>query len=70
MILYLRILYVIFQTAVACFVYLRLRKRERGALLVSLVYLLFTPFNIASLSYNTLGIGFALLSFCRPRTQE
>lgn len=63
-ILYLRILYVIFQTAVACFVYLRLRKRERGALLVSLVYLLFTPFNIAALSYNTLGIGFALLSFC------
>ncbi|MCI8744492.1 MAG: hypothetical protein HFI25_02290 [Lachnospiraceae bacterium] len=62
-ILFLRILYVIFQLTVALVCFLRLRHLKWGGLLVSLLYLLFTPFNIASMSYNTMGLGFAMLTF-------
>ena len=62
-ILYLRILYTVFQLGVAAVCFLRLRHLGWGSLFPSLIYLLFTPFNIAALSYNTMGIGFALLSF-------
>ena len=62
-ILYLRILYTIFQLGVATVCFLRLRHLGWGSLFVSLVYLLFTPFNIAAMSYNTMGLGFAMLVF-------
>lgn len=62
-ILYLRILYVVFQLTVSVVCYLRLRHLKYGSILICLVYLSFTPFNIAALSYNTMGLGFAMLTF-------
>ena len=62
-ILFLRMLYILFQLGVAFICFLRLRHSGIGALFASMIYLLFTPYNIASMSYNTMGIGFALLTF-------
>lgn len=62
-ILYLRILYTIFQLAVALVCFLRLKRFGWASFFVGLIYLLFTPFNIVTLSYNTMGLGFAMLTF-------
>lgn len=62
-ILYLRLLYVVFQLAVALICFLRLKHFGWASFFVSLIYLLFTPFNIVTLSYNTMGLGFAMLTF-------
>lgn len=63
LILFLRILYVGFQLCVSLVCFLRLKHKGWVSLFVSLIYLLFTPFNIAVMSYNTMALGFAMLTF-------
>ena len=59
----LRVIYVIFQFAVATGIAFFL-KDKRGGLGVALVYLCFTPYNIFSISYNTLAIAMMMLCIC------
>ena len=61
-VLFFRIAYVVFTMICALALYLRFRDQGLPAALAGLVYMLFTPFNIMTLSYNTMSIGFLLLS--------
>lgn len=66
-----RYLYVAVQTAAAVFVYLRLRALAPvGAALASIAFLLFAPYNISALSYNSLGILFLTLAGILLATME
>ena len=56
-VLHFRYIYLLIQMAVTVAGYMCLRKREKWmAVIVSLVYALFTPFGIKALSYNTMGL--------------
>ncbi len=55
-ILFMRICYVLFHTAIAIFVYIRLRKYGYIAIVTVLLYFIFTPFDIITLNYNTVGM--------------
>lgn len=76
LVLSFRRLYVLFHGLTTLYLYLRLRRVTwPGALAASLMYLLYAPMNIATLSYNTLGIGlmaiaFVSLALCGGRTWE
>ena len=61
---FFRILYVIFTAGCGLAIYYRFRDRGYFAILASAVFMLFTPFNIMTLSYNTMSIGFLVLSLC------
>lgn len=52
----MRIIYVIFHSAVSVFIYIRLREYKYIAMAVALLYFLFTPFSIMALSYNTMSL--------------
>ena len=55
-VLHFRYIYLVVQMTVTVIGYLCLRKREKWmAVIVNLVYALFTPFGIKALSYNTMG---------------
>lgn len=58
-----RVLYVIIQTLCAVILYLNLRKHQGGALFAALSFLIFTPYDLMALSYNTMGVMLTLLSF-------
>lgn len=63
MILHFRLIYVIFQIICSSVLFLRLRKTcAWGALVGSLIFMIYAPFNIMALSYNSMGIGFFALS--------
>ncbi len=51
-----RYTYIMLHFAVSILIYVRLRKYELGALAATILFFLFTPFDIMSLSYNTMGI--------------
>ena len=61
---YFRVLYLILVTCTAKLIYLRFNKEFKNTRLAILIYLLFVPFNIASLSYNTLSINLLMQSVC------
>lgn len=57
-----RIAYLIFQAAAASYCYCRMRRFGWARVIPSLFYFVTTPYNINSLSYNTLAFGFVLLT--------
>lgn len=57
----MRIIYVLFHALVSIFIYLHLQKFNDMAIISSLLYFIFTPFDIMALSYNTMA--FDLLVF-------
>lgn len=57
-VLHFRYLYTVVQLAVSLFLYLRTRRfGQAGAIAASISYLLFAPFGIMALSYNSMGVG-------------
>lgn len=61
--LFFRYLYIAFHTAVSVVLYLRLKKfNKSGAAVASLLFYLFTPYNIMALSYNTMGLDLMALT--------
>ncbi len=62
-ILNFRYIYVFIHAVVSLILYYRLRsENEYGAVLASLVILLYVPFNIMAMSYNSMGIDSMILS--------
>ena len=57
-----RYIYTLLHAAVAVFIFLSLRKTNWGAVFASLIYLVFTPFGIKALSYNSMGIAMTAIS--------
>ncbi|MEE0859618.1 MAG: hypothetical protein U0M12_09185 [Acutalibacteraceae bacterium] len=55
-ILAMRIIYIIFHSAVSVFIYIRLREYKYISMASALLYFLFTPFDIMALSYNTMAL--------------
>ena len=66
-----RYIYSAFQILVTLFIYYRLRKISRpGAICASIVFMLYAPFGIMALSYNSLGIAnlaIALVIMCTAK---
>lgn len=58
-----RIMYLLFHGLAACYCFFRMRRLGWVRILPALYYFMTTPFNINSLSYNTLVFGFLLLCF-------
>lgn len=56
-----RYIYIAVQCCAALYLYLRVRKKRLGWLAV-LLFLIFCPYDIMALSYNTMGIDFILLT--------
>ncbi len=61
-VLFDRICYVIFHAAVSIFAYIRLRKYGYIAVVSTVLYFIFTPFDIMALSYNTMGMDFLVVT--------
>lgn len=61
-VLIFRFFYLIFQVLVSIYCFIRLRRFGRIRMIPALYYFITTPYNINSLSYNTLAFGFVLLS--------
>ena len=58
-----RYFYIIFTLTVGICIYLKFRKQYGiSAILASCIYMLFTPFQIMALSYNTMSVGFLFLA--------
>ncbi len=57
-----RILYVIFHSTVSIVIYTRIRKYGYIALFASVLYFVFTPYDIMAMSYNTMGLDLVALS--------
>lgn len=57
-----RISYLVFQVLVSVYCFIRMRRFGWIRIVPSLYYFVTTPYNINSLSYNTLAFGFVLLS--------
>lgn len=57
-----RTVYIIFHAAVSVVVYYRLRKYGYISVFASVLFFIFTPFNIMAMSYNTMGLDFLTLS--------
>ncbi len=58
----LRYQYVLFQLTVAVLCYVKLQKKGPYVMVPIALYLFSTPYSINAISYNTLGIGFLLLT--------
>ena len=59
-----RRLYILFHSLTTLYLWLRLRRvSHAGALWAALLYLMYAPMNIATLSYNTMGIGLLAIVF-------
>lgn len=61
-VLIFRFLYLIFQAAVATYCFVRLKRFGWIRIFPALFYFVTTPYNINALSYNTLVLGFVLLT--------
>ncbi len=61
-VLIFRFCYLIFQAAVSIYCYLRMERFGWARIFPALFYFVTTPYNINSLSYNTLALGFLLLT--------
>ena len=56
--LFMRYLYTVFNVLISIFIYLKLKKMNKyGAMVSSLFFLIYCPYNIMALSYNTIAIG-------------
>lgn len=60
--LYMRIVYALFSTLCGVAFYLHFRSKGWGAVIGSCTFMLFTPYSIMALSYNTMSTGFLLLA--------
>lgn len=69
-VLLFRISYLIFQAAVSVYCYVRMKRFGWIRILPCLFYFATTPYNINSLSYNTLALGFSLLTFVTCSCKE
>lgn len=58
-----RVYYSLFTALVGTAIYVRFRSYGYRAVIAAALYMVFTPFNIQALSYNTMGPGFLILSF-------
>ncbi len=61
-VLYMRIMYALFTCLTGTAIYVRFRKYGMHAAAAAAVYMLFTPFSIMALSYNTMSVGFLILA--------
>lgn len=57
-----RIFYIIFHATISTVVYLRLRKYGYITVIASVLYFIYTPYNIMAMSYNTMGLDFITLT--------
>lgn len=57
-----RYTYIMFHLLVSILIYVRLRKYGLSALVATVLFFLFTPYDIMSLSYNTLGLDLVAVS--------
>lgn len=57
-----RIFYIIFHATVSVIVYTRLRKYGYISVFASVLYFIFSPYNIMAMSYNTMGLDFITLT--------
>lgn len=58
--LWMRQVYGVLNTLTGLLIYLRFRKKGYAAILVALLFMVFTPFNVMALSYNTLNLFFVV----------
>ncbi len=66
-----RYFYVLFTLLIGLCIYLKFRKEYHYyALLAASAYMLFTPFQIMALSYNTMSVGFLLLALLCYKKQN
>lgn len=59
-----RLFYIVFTCFVGTVLYGRLRVYGMAAAFAAGIYMLFAPFNIMALSYNTMGMGFLIFALC------
>lgn len=57
-----RVFYILFHTAVSIVIYSRIRKYGYVSVFASVLYFIYTPYNIMAMSYNTMGLDFVTLS--------
>ena len=57
-----RVLYIIFHATVSIIIYLRIRKYGYVSVFASVLYFIFTPYDIMAMSYNTMGLDFVTLA--------
>ena len=57
-----RYIFTVLHALVALLIYIRLRRHGVAAIAASVIYLLFAPFGIMALSYNSLGVGLTVIS--------
>lgn len=61
-VLHFRYIYIFFQALSAAVVYIRLRDYKLFGVLASLMFFMFTPYDILALSYNTMGLMLVTLT--------
>lgn len=57
-----RVLYIIFHATVSIVIYTRIRKYGYVSVFASVLYFIYTPYDIMAMSYNTMGLDFVTLS--------
>lgn len=57
-----RVLYILFHATVSVIIYLRIRKYGYVSVFASVLYFIYTPYDIMAMSYNTMGLDFVTLS--------
>lgn len=57
-----RVLYILFHATVSVVIYSRIRKYGYVSVFASVLYFIFTPYDIMAMSYNTMGLDFVTLS--------
>ena len=62
-IIYFRLCYVVFHTIVSIILYINIRKNYNFSNFAALLFMVYTPYQIMSLSYNTMSIDFLLLAY-------
>lgn len=57
-----RVLYIIFHATVSIVIYTRIRKYGYVSVFASVLYFIYTPYDIMAMSYNTMGLDFVTLA--------
>ena len=57
-----RVLYIIFHATVSIVIYSRIRKYGYVSVFASVLYFIYTPYDIMAMSYNTMGLDFVTLA--------
>ena len=63
-----RVLYIIFHATVSIVIYSRIRKYGYVSVFASVLYFIYTPYDIMAMSYNTMGLDFVTLAGVIMRT--